>query len=350
MNKLSQQAAPERFLHSSAVQRNINSPEIEGANHGHVTETARYVPIDSERLQGQQQIRIGVADPLDGPPKSVTLMPVSWSDSPGHRFQQQRSQLMADVLGSRVVTVGLPGMGGDFLDPHNRLSEKDVEHTKRGRMDTVAAASWQALEQDGDAWRTGEHGEQLPMNAWLNSLSTLSGSEMLAAAPEGVRFADVYFHESMALREMHVARLMAQYVLSSSRHILEYNKTNTGARVGSAEVPLVRQALGQTEAHFRTVEALAGGQQLSILGDVIAQDNPVVDANTRWHVVRAGEGLVRPEDHEKMLRFLNVAVRNRFGVTDPNIRSEVLHGEGHGIQDSLPALQAMLEQSGMSRR
>ena len=181
-----------RFLHSPKVMDNIDSPEVRAANPDIVDVATRPVDIDSDRLGGVLHVRVGVAKPQFEAPRSTIIMPVAWSDSPEHRFQQQRSQLMADVTGGQVLTIGFPGMGGEYNDPHNQLSEKDLEEIRHGRLSTYARGVWQALEQNNDELLSDGSGNRLPVGLWLNSLGTLVGSELLATAPEGMAVSDVY--------------------------------------------------------------------------------------------------------------------------------------------------------------
>jgi len=321
---------------------NIGSPEIRAADPDRVDVTTTPIDIDSDRLGGVLHVRVGVAKPQFEAPQSTIIMPVAWSDSPEHRFQQERSQLMADVTGGQVLTIGFPGMGGEYNDPHNQLSEKDLEEIRRGRLSTYAKGVWQALEQNNDELLLDGSGNRLPVGLWLNSLGTLVGSELLATAPEGTTVSDVYFSESMALRRMKTALLIGLFVSKSSHRFNEYKATNIGAKVKKAEVPLVRQAASQIESHYQSVKALAGGQQIPVLQEAIASENSVITDDTLFHVVRAGEGLERPTDNERLIRFLNLSLSNRFGMK-PNIRVQELAGEGHGYQDSLPVVQALVD-------
>ena len=268
-------------------------------------------------------------------------MPVAWSDSPEHRFQQQRSYLMANLTGSQVLTIGFPGMGGDYDDPHNDLSEKDSEETKKGRLDSLASSTWEALTQDEAQLLKEKDGNYLPIGLWLNSLGTLTGSELLGQMPDGLEVSDVYLSESMALERMKTAVLMSRFILGSSRHFKDYARTNIGAIIGAAEVPLVRQVTHQPRSHYESVRALAGGQQISILKEAITK-NSAISQDTLFHVVRASDGLVKPEENERLVVFLKLSLSHQFGVQNPNVRVQTLAGEGYGFQDSLPVLQTLV--------
>lgn len=268
-------------------------------------------------------------------------MPVAWSDSPEHRFQQQRSQLMANLTGSQVLTIGFPGMGGDYYNPHNGLSEKDSEETKKGRLKSLASITWEVLMQDEAQLLRGKDGNYLPIGLWLNSLGTLTGSEFLLQTPDGLGVSDVYLSESMALERMKTAKLMSRFALGSSRHFKDYARTNVGALISAAEVPLVRQVTRQPRSHYGSVRALAGGQQIPILEEAITK-NSAISQDTLFHVVRAGSGLVKIGENARLIDFLRQSLSHQFGVKNPNVRVQTLVGEGHGFQDSLPVLQALV--------
>lgn len=86
---------------------------------------------------------------------------------------------------------------------------------------------------------------------------------------------------------------------------------------------------------------MSKGQQIPILDEIINSEDSAISNDTLFHVVRAEEGLVLPQDNLQMVEFITTSLSKRFGQKG-NIRSQQLSGEGHGFQDSFPLMQEIV--------
>lgn len=329
-----------RFFDLPEIQQNINSPEIQRATYQNVKTFSTPVELDSDLLEGLQSARFSVAEPSDKNAEGVIVMPVPWSGSPERNFSQTMTQLMANVSGNRTIVVGIPGMGGDKTDKHNKLTEEQIEEARNGHMRSISVVAWKALQQNNVL--KNDTGETLPVALWLNSLGTLSGSEMLATAPSEIEVADVYLSESIALREMNPVEMASLFALKASKHFIEYRKSNVGADIGPPGVHLAKKVVAQPISHIEMVRAASKGNQISILAEAIDKGASTISSDTLFHVIRAGEGLVRPEDNIMLTEFLKKSLQRRFGIKS-KIRTQELTGEGHGFQDSFPIIQSIVK-------
>lgn len=337
-------ATTERYTQTPEIQANIEHDVIVNADPDRVRQETYYANVDSDKLAGEQPIHIGVAEPLSGKSKSVMLMPVAWSDYSKRSFQAGRLDVMAQLSDSRLVGIDFPGMGDTENGRGDELSEKNLEEAKQGRMHELAMTYWDVLANQSGVL-VDEDGERPPVVLWLNSLSTLTGAELINTAPEGVKISDAYFSESMALRERSTTSLGLDFMTKGGKYLSEYLAMNKGFDVaaGTGLSGLAKQVKRQRRSHQAAMQALAGGKQIEILAEALKDDGRgVITPDTTIHIVRASKGLVSEKDHQRFVEEMK-----RHGA---QVRVQEIAGEAHGIQDSMPALVGLLQDLSINRR
>lgn len=330
----------ERFTQTPEVQANIGHDVIINADPNRVRQETYYAEVDSDILEGEQPIHIGVAEPLSGDPRSVILVPVPWSDYSKRPFQAGRLDIIAQATDSRVVGIDFPGMGDSENGRGNELSEKNLEEARQGRMHQLGQTYWDVLKNQAGVL-INDTDEQLPIILDLNSLSTLTGAELMLTA-EG-KISHAIFSESMALRQRTVPGLGLDFMTKGGKDLGRYLAMNGGLDVetGTGLSGLAKQVIRQRQSHLAAIQALAGGKQLEIIADAMKnKENGAITPDTVFHIIRAEEGLVREDDHQKFIQMMQ-----QFGA---QVRVEELAGEGHGYQDSMPALLQVLKNSGLT--
>lgn len=295
--------------------------------------------LDSDRLDGIQQLTFGVAEP-ENEPHSVLVAPVAWSDYSDRPFQKLRLGTMAKFSGARVIGLDMPGMGSVDDIAADPLSEKQVEQLRNGRMTDLAEGYWTALTDQ--SLLLDDNDKQLPVALWGNSLSTLTVAEMAGAAPEKVKIQDLMLSESMGLDEVNPYKLGLKFLMQGGKDLSKYKAMNNGMpeHQESGLSGLIKQFAAQRQAHWLTVVALSRGKQYGLLNDAIKGRRLDRDQEhgTRIHNITAEHGLTQIQSAARLSDTLNA-----FGFGYSTLQSrQVLAGEYHGYQDSLPALLAVM--------
>lgn len=326
----------ERYIESPAVQELIGHDAI--ANPAPIEHMVYSADVDSDALEGHQNIRLGVAESTE--PTSVILVPASWSDYESRPFQSLRLGTMAAYANARVIGLDLPGMG-NIASPPDSLTERQSEELKAGRMKELANIYWKALEHD--ELLTAQDGSALKVSLWGNSLGTLTVEELALACPEGVFLQDVYISEPMALKKMVAGKLATRFLLRANKHMGDYSALNTGMpeHEGGTVLDLAHQASAQAKSHWQSVQALSRG-----LGGVIFEEayqkgvfSNDAEHGTRVHIVTAQDGL----SPEKAVGEFSKQVHDHGFRYNGNLQSRrILRGEGHGYQDALPTVLEQL--------
>ncbi len=317
-----------RYIDSVPVLRHVHSEAIKSpqlVEHYNIA-----VDTDSELLSGEQVIHVGVADVES--PKGIIFVPSSWSDYSSRPFQELRLGVMAKYSGMRVIGLDYPGMGDFEGGRGDELSENQLQEARNGRMQSLVGNYWAALDQA--ELLTDESQNKLPFAFWGNSLSSLTASEMLASAPEGHSITDVHLSEIMALEKMLTARLAARFAIKGSKDLDVYLAMNSSLPEyeSSGLDGLKKQVLAQKQSHWAAVATLAKGRQTDVIKEAFMSGRLDLDKEhgTTLHVVSAEFGLTKAG---KVDQFLNYLTSNRIFT-----RQDRLTGEGHGYQDSLPAV------------
>ncbi len=329
-----------RHIHTPEVQELIGHESI--TNPAIVNTVEHLAAVDSEQLGGIQLHAMAVAEPKTQP-EAVIIHPVAWSDYNQRPFQALRLGTIADFTGARTIGLDVPGMGNVESESTHSLSEKQAEDFNNGRMQNLAETYWEAMQKEG--LLTDAQGQPLPVTLWGHSLSALTVSELLAAAPEGVTIQEVVLSEPMALRKLSVARLAAAFLLKGGKDLNKYHKMNTGMpeHTDAGLVGLAKQVVKQPASHLLVAKVLTHGKQLDILHE--ARKLGRLDNGIRVRVVTAEDGLSPVQETAQLVETLS-----SFGLNDEQLQVETLNGEAHGYQDSLPALLSQLSKLAIANR
>lgn len=326
-----------RFTERPVVQEFVGHEAITAPSQTKVIGFERQ--LDSERLDGVQRLTFGVAEP-DNEPHSVVIAPVAWSDYSDRPFQKRRLGTMAKFSGARVIGLDMPGMGKVDGVAIDQLSEKQVEQLRNGHMTDLSEGYWAAMAQRELLFDAND--KQLPVVLWGNSLSTLTVAEMAVAAPDTVKIQDLMLSESLGLDEVNPYKLGLRFLMKGGKDLSKYKAMNDGMPEyqESGLGGLVKQFAAQPQAHWLSMIALSRGKQYGSIIDAVKDRRLDCDQEhgTRIHNITAEHGLASDRSISRLSDKLNSL---GFGYNTLQNR-QVLTGEYHGYQDSLPALLAAM--------